>query len=132
MRPCPWTRSCTTRHAPFAGTDITSFGLSIYNLGREVASTSTEIDVLVHHGATDAPAVDVYESSIPAGNIVTNASYADFTSYINLATTDYRLEVRPTGSTTAVASYEAPLATLGLQDSAIVVVASGYSRCIFS
>jgi hypothetical protein len=95
-------------------------------MGQESAVTAGNTDVLVHHGATDAPAVDVYESSIPAGNIVTNASYSDFTSYINLATADYTLEVRPTGTTTAVACYEASLATLGLQDSAIIVVASGF------
>jgi hypothetical protein len=104
----------------------TPFDIAVYSMGQESALTAGNTDVLVHHGATDAPAVDVYESSIPAGNIVTNASYSDFTSYINLATADYTLEVRPTGTTTAVACYEASLATLGLQDSAIIVVASGF------
>jgi hypothetical protein len=45
---------------------------------------------------------------------------------LNLATADYTLEVRPTGSTSAVATYEAPLSTLGLDGDAITVVASGF------
>ncbi len=104
----------------------TPFDIKVYDMGREQAMTSGNTDVLVHHGATDAPAVDVYESSVPAGNIVTNAAYGDFSGYLELAAADYRLEVRPTGLTSAVASYEAPLATLSLQDSAITVVASGF------
>jgi hypothetical protein len=106
----------------------TAFDIAVYDMGRESANTAGETDVLVHHGATDAPAVDVYESSVPAGNIVTNAAYGDFSGYANtaLATADYTLEVRPTGTTTAVGCYEASLATLNLEDSAIIVVASGF------
>jgi hypothetical protein len=112
--------------SPSGYSPATTFDLAVYGMGQESAATAGNTDVLVHHGSTDAPAVDIYESSIPAGNIVTNASYSDFSNYINLGTADYRLEVRPTGDTDAVASYEAPLATLGLEDSAIVVVASGF------
>lgn len=105
---------------------LTPFGISVYALGREVANAMGNTDVLVHHGATDAPDVDVYESSVPAGNIVTNASYGDFAGYLELGTADYTLEVRPTGTSSAVASYSAPLSTLMLDDAAIVVLASGF------
>ena len=104
----------------------TPFGISVYAMGREVANAIGNTDVLVHHGSTDAPAVDVYESSVPAGNIVTNASYGDFAGYLELGTADYTLEVRPTGTSSAVASYSAPLSTLMLDDAAIVVLASGF------
>jgi|TARA_B110000459_G_C16541418_1_gene462081 hypothetical protein len=104
----------------------TPFDISVYAMGREMANIMGNTDVLVHHGATDAPAVDVYESSVPAGNLVTNASYGDFSMYLELATADYTLEIRPTGTATPVASYSAPLATLNLADAAIVVVASGF------
>jgi hypothetical protein len=102
------------------------FTLEVYAMGQESSAMVGNTDVLVHHGSTDAPAVDVYESSVPAGNIVTNASYTDFAGYLALATADYTLEVRPTGSSNAVATYDAPLATLNLQDEAIVVLASGF------
>jgi hypothetical protein len=106
----------------------TPFDIAVYGMGREAAlnNGASETDVLVHHGATDAPAVDVYESSVPAGNIVTNASYGDFAGYLQLGTLNYTLEVRPTGTTNAVQTYDAPLATLNLQDAAIVVLASGF------
>ncbi|MFT7114320.1 MAG: hypothetical protein ACI8P7_001105 [Candidatus Azotimanducaceae bacterium] len=112
--------------SPTGYSPATAFGISVYAAGREVAKIAGNTDVLVHHGATDAPAVDVYESSVPAGNIVTNASYGDFAGYLELATANYTLEVRPTGVTSAVASYEAPLATLNLDDAAIIVLASGF------
>lgn len=104
----------------------TPFGISVYGMGREAANVSGNTDVLVHHGATDAPAVDVVETGAGAGVIVSNASYGDFAGYLELPTADYVLEIRPTGAATAVASYDAPLATLGLQDAALVAVASGF------
>ena len=104
----------------------TPFDIAVYGMGREAANVSGNTDVLVHHGATDAPAVDVVETGAGAGTIVTNASFGDFAGYLELPTADYVLEVRPTGAATAVASYDAPLATLGLQDAALVAVASGF------
>lgn len=102
------------------------FDLKIYNLGRESAMMSSNTDVLVHHGSTDAPTVDVYESSVPAGTIVNDAPYGAFTNYLELATLDYVLEVQDMTGNTTVASYNAPLSTLNLQGEAITVVASGF------
>lgn len=102
------------------------FDLKIYTLGRETASSSTNTDVLVHHGSTDAPTVDVFESSVPAGTIVNDAPFGAFTSYLELATQDYVLEVQDMSGSTTVASYDAPLSTLNLQGAAITVVASGF------
>ncbi len=107
-------------------TGASAFDLKVYGMGQEEATVATNTDVLVHHGSTDAPAVDVVEVSIPAGPIVSNASYRDFSNYINLGTADYRLEVRAAGSSEAVASYEAPLSTLGLDGEVILVLASGF------
>ncbi|PQV46520.1 putative secreted protein (Por secretion system target) [Jejuia pallidilutea] len=107
-------------------TPAPAFNLEVYAMGREAAAVSGNTDVLVHHGSTDAPTVDVFESSVPAGTVVDNASYGDFAGYLELATADYRLEVQDETGSTVVASYEAPLATLGLTDAAITVVASGF------
>ena len=103
------------------------FGLSVFAQGRETASNATNTDVLVNHGATDAPIVDVVETSIPAGTIVNNLSFPNFNSdYLELPTADYTLDVRDETGTTVVATYSAPLATLGLQGTALTVVASGF------
>lgn len=103
-----------------------AFGLEIYDMGREAASEATNTDVLVHHGSTDAPTVDVFETSVPAGTLVDNAAYGDFAGYLELGTADYLLEIRDETGETTVAGYGAPLATLGLEGAAITVVASGF------
>lgn len=101
------------------------FGLQVYDMGREAATVGTNTDVLVHHGATDAPAVDVYETGVGAGLIVPNLSYTEFAGYLELATADYVVQVNAAGGG-GVAAYSAPLATLGLDGAALVVVASGF------
>ena len=113
----------TTGYSPDAIT-AAGFDIKVYGLGRENASTLGNTDVLVHHGATDAPIVDVDENT--AGNLVDDISYGEFSSYLELPTSDYRLRVKDATGTTTVAAYLAPLATLNLDDQAIVVVASGF------
>ncbi|NND62368.1 MAG: DUF4397 domain-containing protein [Flavobacteriaceae bacterium] len=103
-----------------------AFGLEVYPMGREAALDAANTDVLVHHGSTDAPTVDVVEVGVGAGTIVDDISYTEFAGYLELPTVDYTLEVRDETGSVTVASYEAPLATLGLDGAAITVVASGF------
>jgi hypothetical protein len=105
-----------------------SFGYEVYEMGREVATSSTNTDVLVHHGATDAPGVDVVENGVnnPGVLLVNDLSYSEFQGYLELPTDDYILQVRDETGTVGVAAFEAPLSTLALDGAAIVVVASGF------
>mgnify|MGYP001187410506 CR=1 FL=1 len=103
-----------------------SFGLSVYGMAREAATDANNTDVLVHHGATDAPVVDVNEVLVGAGTIVDNLAYEDFQGYLELANTDYTLELKDETNTTMLAQYQAPLQTLGFAGEAITVVASGF------
>lgn len=103
----------------------TPFDIDVYALGREAASTSGNTDVLIYHGVTDAPAVDVVEVTGPA-ILVDNISYGEFDGYLELPTADYTIDVTTADGSTVVASYDAPLSTLGLDNAAIVVVASGF------
>jgi hypothetical protein len=102
------------------------FGLQIYPMGRELATDSNNTDVLVHHGSTDAPTVDVVEVGVGAGTIVDDLAYTDFQGYLELPTDDYTLEIRDESGTVTVAAYEAPLAALGLDGAALAVIASGF------
>ncbi|MCA1807309.1 MAG: fasciclin domain-containing protein, partial [Actinobacteria bacterium] len=92
---------------------------------REAATDENETDVLVFHGATDAPEVSVWETGVGAGELFT-FGYGDFAGYLELGTLDYVLEVRTADGETTVAAYEASLQTLGLDGAAITVVASGF------
>ncbi len=100
--------------------------LQVFATAREEASNPANVDVLVHHGSTDAPTVDVVENGVGAGLIVDDISFTEFQGYLELPTADYVLQVRDESGTVGVAAYQAPLATLTLDGSAITVLASGF------
>jgi hypothetical protein len=103
-----------------------AFGLQIYDMGRELAANSENTDVLVHHGSTDAPTVDIVETGVGAGTLVDNISYTEFQGYLELPTADYVLDVTDESGSVTVASYQAPLASLELDGVALVAVATGF------
>lgn len=100
----------------------TGFQLLLFPGMQETANNSGEVDFRVLHGATDAPAVDVAARDV--ATLVSNAAYTDFTGYINVPAASYLLDVKPAGTSTIVASYEAPLNAI--PGEAIVVFASGF------
>lgn len=100
--------------------------LNISMNGREASSSTSTTDILVHHGSTDAPTVDLVETGVGAGTVVDNISYGEFAGYLELTTDNYVLDVRDETGTTVVATYELPLATLNLQGAAVTAVASGF------
>jgi hypothetical protein len=102
-----------------------AFNLEVFPMGRLTASNPANTDVLVMHGSTDAPTVDV---KVPLGStLINDISYPSFTTdYLELPTTNYNLQVRNAAGTDVVAEYQAPLSTLNLQGQALVVLASGF------
>ncbi len=104
----------------------TPFDIYVYAMGREMATSMTNTDVLVFHGSTDAPTVDVVEVEAGAGTIIDDLEYAEFAGYLELPTGDYSLQIRDETGTVTVAQFAAPLETLGLYGQSLVVVASGF------
>ncbi|HMM11774.1 MAG TPA: DUF4397 domain-containing protein [Bacteroidales bacterium] len=102
------------------------FDIYVKSSAKEASASSTTTDVLVFHGSTDAPTVDVVEVGVGAGTIINNMSYGEFEGYLNLPTADYVLAVKDETGTVTVATYAAPLQTLGLGGQALTVVASGF------
>lgn len=102
------------------------FGLDVFAGAREAALEAGNTDLLVYHGATDAPAVDVVETGVGAGTIVSNISYGEFQGYLELPAVDYEIDIAAAGGSPVVASYLAPLETLGLEGAALTVLASGF------
>ena len=102
------------------------FSLEVIADAREVAANAGECDVIVFHGATDAPAVDVVETQVGAGTIVDNMSYGETnsTGYLELAATDYDLSVTDSTGGTTLFRYDVNLTSLA--DSAVTVLASGF------
>lgn len=106
------------------GATMVPFRVSVFPMAHEVADTTGRTDVLVLHGSTDAPMVDVRAAS---SLLVNDISFGEFsTGYLSLPTANYSLVITNSTGTVIVQSYSAPLSTLGLTDSAITVLASGF------
>ncbi len=102
------------------------FTLAVYDMAEEASAGGTTTDLLVYHGSTDAPTVDVYESAVLNATAVDDISYGEFAGYLALPTNDHTIQVRDAANSTIVAAYSAPLSTLSLGGAAITVLASGF------
>ncbi len=98
------------------------FDIAVYAMGREAAITGGQVDVLVHHGSTDAGTVDVRTQDL-LNLLADDISYGDFEGYLALGDLDYEISITDASGSNVVASYSAPLNSLGLVDSAITIVA---------
>lgn len=99
------------------------FMLSVFEGAREASANANTVDVLVMHGATDAPIVDVRSG----GNVLVNdLAYGSFAPYVSLPVADYVLSVTNASGTNTFQAYQAPLQTLGLGGNAVTVLASGF------
>jgi hypothetical protein len=104
----------------------TPFDVAVYPHGREIANQFGKSDMLMHHGSTDAPVMDIYETGVGLGQLVDNLNYGEFSDYMELDPLNYILEVRDETGTIKLAAYKAQFQTLGLGDSALTIVASGF------
>lgn len=103
-----------------------AFNLDVFEGAQQTSTNAGETSILIHHGATDAPTVDVIETSVPAGTLAEDISYTQFQGYVDVPTADYILNVELGDNSVVVATYEANLATLGTGDLALTVLASGF------
>ncbi len=89
----------------------------------EMVEGEKNVQFVVLHGATDAPAVDVIARDV--ATLVEGAAYTDFTDYISVPADKYVLDITPAGmNETIVATFKADLS--GLAGGAAVVFASGF------
>ncbi len=113
----------TTGYTPSAAT--VPFRLSVYDMARQTGTTAGNTDILVMHGSTDAPVVDVKAGTTTLVNDIAFGQFCS-TGYLSVPEMDYTLDITPAAGSPIVKRYSAPLATLNLGDSAITVVASGF------
>lgn len=105
------------------GDPVSPFGLDIFTGGRESATNTEGVDVLVFHGSPDAPNVDIGVREFGV-NVVTDLAFSEFAGYLELPeAVDVILDIKPAGTEDVVASYFAPLSLL--QGQAFTVFASG-------
>ncbi len=106
-----------------AASDETAFDL-FASKGRELAALEGGSDLLIFHGASDAPAVDVVVPD--ALTLADDATFGAFVPYQSVPLADYPLDLLTGDGMTLVAQFTAPLETLMLADQPLVVLASGF------
>ena len=102
----------------------TPFSLDVIPDARQIADISSNVDILIWHGATDAPFIDIAETQIGAGTIVNDISYGTYDGYISLPTLDYDLTIYDSSGTLEIASYDANFFPFSGQ--AITILTSGF------
>jgi hypothetical protein len=102
------------------------FELYLFDQGREQSATGLTTDLVVFHGSTDAPTVDITEPVITQATIIDDLQYGTFRGYLSVPTLDATFGIEDSAGTTELFRYNAPLATLGLGGEAITVLASGF------
>ncbi len=96
----------------------------------ENAASSSGNKLLVYHGSTDAPSVDInaftVRTAAEPSTLVESASYGANTAYISVPNDDYFVNISVAGEETALLTYSAPLKTLNANGEPVVVFASGF------
>ncbi len=102
----------------------TPFTLETHAAAREVATNAANTDILVLHGCTDAPTVDLRSQDLLTTHI-DDISYPQFSAYWEQSTANMVLALTD-ASGTLVERYSANLSSLSLTGAAVTVVASGF------
>jgi hypothetical protein len=105
------------------GNADTPFDLAVFDMA-QTAAADEGVDLLLYHGSTDAPDVDVTVQST-GGVLFDDVAYGDYQGYVNVPAATYQLNVTPADdNNTAVKAYEADLT--GLDGGAATVFATGF------
>lgn len=114
-------KSYTVFASGIPGDMDTPFELNVFDETRILTDNANNVDLLVHHGATNAPSVDVGADG--AGLLLEDLSYGEFAGYLSVPADQYFLQVFPNASTDLVATFSANLTDLG--GLGVTVFASG-------
>jgi len=105
------------------GNADTPFDLSVFDMAQTAAAVDG-VDLLLYHGSTDAPTVDVTVQAT-GGVLFDDVAYGDYQGYVNVPAASYQLNVTPAAdNNVAVKAYEADLT--GLEGGAATVFATGF------
>jgi hypothetical protein len=97
--------------------------LYINDNGRARALNTPDVDLVLFHGAPDAPQVDVKVQGGPV--LFDNLSFGEFSGYVSVPPAEYIVQVTPANdNNTVVQSYKADVSTLNGQ--AATLFASGF------
>lgn len=103
----------------------TAFNIFISDNVRRQSHNRHRVDLMIYHGATDAPTIDVLADNLTWSRLVNNLSYGEFSGYRSLRPASYTLEITPGNDNhVVVAQFNADLS--GLAGQSAIVFASGF------
>lgn len=104
------------------GTPIT---LNIHTISgvRSRATQAGNVDFMLFHGVTDAPAIDIVVHEGQA--LASDLGYGEATNYVSLAASSYTIDITPAGNNAVVLKSFTPDLTL-LAGNAVTLFASGF------
>ncbi|MCW5908763.1 MAG: DUF4397 domain-containing protein [Chitinophagales bacterium] len=108
--------------APNPDSKNIAFELKAIGNAQTAAADTNKVELMVFHGVTDAPTVDVKVAGGPT--IVDNAAYGDNTSYIAVDPASYNLQIQDNTGMVTLATYTADVTAL--KGGSGVVLASGF------
>lgn len=101
------------------------FKLALHR-ARSQATGQGDVDVLFYNGASEAPELTIDEALTPIPMLIDSLPYGQFSPYLSLSPADYVFDVIDGRTKKLLARYSAPFSTLGLADSAMVILSSGF------
>lgn len=90
------------------------------------SSLSGYTDVMIFNGSTDAPALDFMETTLIGTTLAENLHYGTFDGYDTVEPFNYRIRLRDSLAGEFIGEFKAALASLGLADSATLLLSSGF------
>lgn len=108
----------TTGYTPFM-----PFRLDTLMGAREMAHDGNNVEVVIAHGATDAPVVD-FRTGIQT--LVDNMNFGSVRTYLSIPFGSHTFRVTNSTGSKAIQTYSLPLSTITIPGSAGIIITSGF------
>jgi len=95
---------------------------------RELSQFSGYSDGIFFHAVTDAGTLSVSETRELFNVLESSLSYGDFSDYNELETSNYRLRLKELSNSFPTGEFDAFMASMGLDDSSVVILISGFKH----
>ena len=109
----------------FSGTTPSGFSLEVFAGAKTHADQAANVEINIHHGSPDAPAVDIYTNQTGDSPAVSDLAYPAFTGYTALSPDNEVVGIAGAGGQ-VLAEFSAPFADLNTAGAAMTVLASGF------
>ena len=97
-----------------------------FNQAMDLSTSTTSIDVLFFHGATDLDTIDIAESQLFQLTAFDQLPYGTYSSYLNLFTADYGWSILDSSGAETLGEFALPITDLNWAGKAITIVSGGF------